>query len=160
MSIWGNPVWLRKSGGGKYYLFQSGHGDPSNLWEAFPGGARVVTIGTDSISFTSKSGSGSFSSLQYTPDLVSILPNYSTLYMEFQFSSIGTGIQRNRAFGLAANLRTTQGDYTWNAFQSVASASINTRVTLSLDISSYSSEAGYFAFVAPVLGDIYNVWLE
>lgn len=156
--VLGNPVWLMQSAGGPYYIFKSGEGDSSE-WDAYAQGARRVTIGTDAINIASKSGSGTWVSVQFKTALDSILPHYSTLKVEFQFSNLGSGgNNQTKAFGIASALRTSQGDYSWNDYQTFVGSSTNTRVTLSLDVSSVST--GYFAFEGPMQGNIYNVWLE
>lgn len=159
MSVIGNAIWPLGGDDGRYYLFRSGRGD-SSAWDGYAQSRRIVTIDTNAISITAN-GSGStltWVSVQYKAALDSILPNYNTLYVEFNFSTLSGGGNSNNAFGIAKSLRTSQGDYSWYIYQTFRNSSTNTRVTLSLDVSSIN--AGYFAFEGPFLGDIYNIWLE
>lgn len=138
-----------------FYIFKSGVGAKVEL-QTFEQANASVTIGTDSIKITRSDIGNNYSNIQ-TKELVP-----SALWNTIKIDAILTKVssyENANAFGLAKSALSSQGDFNWVAYTTLADKAGTERVVLSCDIVAINADY-IFGIGGSFNMEIFNIWLE
>ena len=138
-----------------FYIFKSGVGAKVEL-QTFEQANANVTIGTDSIKITRSDTGNNYSNIQTKELMPSAL--WNTIKIDVILTKVSS-YENVNAFGLAKSALSSQGDFDWVVYTTLADKAGTERVVLSCDIAAINADY-IFGIGGSFNMEIFNIWLE
>lgn len=138
-----------------FYIFKSGVGAKVEL-QTFEQANASVTIGTDSIKIIRSGPISNYSNIQTKELMPSAL--WNTIKIDTILTEVSSYDKVN-AFGLAKSALSSQGDFDWVVYTTLADKAGTERVVLSCDIAAINADY-IFGIGGSFNMEIFNIWLE
>ena len=138
-----------------FYIFKSGVGAKVEL-QTFEQANANVTIGTDSIKITRIDAGNNYSNIQTKELMPSAL--WNTIKIDVILTKVSS-YENSNAFGLAKSALSSQGDFDWVVYTTLADKAGTERVVLSCDIVAINADY-IFGIGGSFNMEIFNIWLE